>query len=106
MSKKICPKCSAEHEKPGKFCSRQCANSRQFSPESRALLAKKQSEYLKTEKGKQQKIQMEEIVSDVKFRQSEQKYRDEFDEPLGIVDFDDEYDSHWTRVDDGEFNGF
>ena len=26
--KKICPKCSAEHENPGRFCSRKCANSR------------------------------------------------------------------------------
>lgn len=25
---KICPKCSAEHNKPGTFCSRKCANSR------------------------------------------------------------------------------
>jgi hypothetical protein len=30
---KICPKCNAEHEKPGLFCSRSCANSRQ-RPES------------------------------------------------------------------------
>ena len=25
---KICPKCSINHERPGKFCSRKCANSR------------------------------------------------------------------------------
>lgn len=31
---KICPKCRKEHEKPGQFCSRTCANSRTFSPES------------------------------------------------------------------------
>lgn len=31
---KQCPKCSAEHEKPGTFCSRRCANARIHSPES------------------------------------------------------------------------
>jgi predicted nucleic acid-binding Zn ribbon protein len=28
---KLCPKCGNSHEKPGKFCSRKCANSRVFS---------------------------------------------------------------------------
>lgn len=32
---KICPKCNAEHEKDGIFCTRKCANSRIFSQESR-----------------------------------------------------------------------
>lgn len=30
---KPCPKCGTPHEKPGKFCSRSCANARQHSPE-------------------------------------------------------------------------
>lgn len=30
---KICPKCNSEHEKPGKFCSRSCANSREQTAE-------------------------------------------------------------------------
>jgi hypothetical protein len=34
MNKK-CPKCSKEHNKSGKFCSRSCANSKVFSEESR-----------------------------------------------------------------------
>lgn len=32
---KQCPRCSAEHTKPGTFCSRKCANSRVFSEESK-----------------------------------------------------------------------
>lgn len=28
---KTCPKCEAEHEKPGKYCSRKCANSRSWT---------------------------------------------------------------------------
>ncbi len=32
---KICPKCSQEHTKQGKFCSRSCANSRVFSDEAK-----------------------------------------------------------------------
>lgn len=29
---KVCPKCEAIHDKPGTFCSRKCANSRNWSP--------------------------------------------------------------------------
>jgi Zn finger protein HypA/HybF involved in hydrogenase expression/predicted nucleic acid-binding Zn ribbon protein len=32
---KICPKCGTTHEKPGTFCSRSCANSRNFSNETK-----------------------------------------------------------------------
>ena len=32
---KQCPKCNAEHEKPGIFCSRKCANSRTWSDEAK-----------------------------------------------------------------------
>ena len=28
---KVCPKCNKEHEKPGTYCSRSCANSREWS---------------------------------------------------------------------------
>jgi len=31
---KKCPKCKTDHNKPGIFCSRTCANSRVFSEES------------------------------------------------------------------------
>ena len=32
---KICPKCNSAHEKNGTYCSRQCANSRSFSEQSK-----------------------------------------------------------------------
>jgi len=32
---KQCPRCDKEHELPGKFCSRRCANSRVFSDEAK-----------------------------------------------------------------------
>lgn len=32
---KQCPKCNKDHDLPGRFCSRSCGNSRQFSEESR-----------------------------------------------------------------------
>ena len=38
---KTCPKCESLHDKPGKFCSRKCANSRQFSEET--IIKKSQS---------------------------------------------------------------
>jgi hypothetical protein len=37
---KICPKCGIEHEKPGTFCSRSCANAREQSPETKARISK------------------------------------------------------------------
>ena len=35
MAAKECPKCQNQHNKPGTFCSRRCANSRVFSAASR-----------------------------------------------------------------------
>lgn len=35
MSTKICPKCNENHNKEGRFCSRGCANSRDFSNRKR-----------------------------------------------------------------------
>lgn len=42
---KICPKCGTEHSKPGKFCSRKCANSRTFSEETNRLKSKSAKKY-------------------------------------------------------------
>lgn len=36
---KQCPKCGIMHDKPGKYCSRKCANSRTFSDETNAKRA-------------------------------------------------------------------
>lgn len=33
---KLCPKCGDEHEKPGTFCSRKCANGRVWTEEDKA----------------------------------------------------------------------
>lgn len=43
---KTCPKCGTEHEKPGKFCSRACANSRQWTAEHKKVFSEKQKEYM------------------------------------------------------------
>ena len=40
---KICPKCNTQHEKPGIFCSRSCANSRTWTPEINAARSSKLS---------------------------------------------------------------
>ena len=42
---KTCPKCNKEHTKPGTFCSRPCANSRQFTAESNAKKATSYSKW-------------------------------------------------------------
>lgn len=43
---KICPKCKTNHSKPGKFCSRVCANSRQWTEEQKQVFSEKQKEYM------------------------------------------------------------
>jgi endogenous inhibitor of DNA gyrase (YacG/DUF329 family) len=43
---KNCPKCGNEHSKPGKFCSRACANSRQWNEEQKKVFSEKQKEYM------------------------------------------------------------
>jgi hypothetical protein len=43
---KTCPKCGTAHEKPGKFCSRVCANSRQWTEAHKKVFSEKQKEYM------------------------------------------------------------
>lgn len=44
---KICPKCEITHSKPGKFCSRTCANSRSFTEESRLKKSRSAKDHYK-----------------------------------------------------------
>lgn len=46
---KTCPKCGAEHKKPGTFCSRACANSRQWTEEHKKVFSEKQKDYMSRE---------------------------------------------------------
>lgn len=46
---KTCPKCGTEHSKPGTFCSRVCANSRQWTEEHKKVFSEKQKEYMSRE---------------------------------------------------------
>jgi len=43
---KTCPKCGTQHNKPGKFCTRACANSRQWSEEQKQVFSEKQKDYM------------------------------------------------------------
>ena len=43
---KTCPKCGVVHTKRGEFCSRSCGNTRAHKPETKVLLAKKQTEWM------------------------------------------------------------
>ena len=49
ITMKNCPKCNTVHEKPGVFCSRQCANSRQWTQEHRQVFSEKQKDYMSRE---------------------------------------------------------
>jgi len=46
---KTCPKCGTLHAKPGTYCSRACANSRQWTEEQKQVFSEKQKEYMSTE---------------------------------------------------------
>lgn len=50
---KNCPKCLREHEKPGKFCSRTCANSRIFTAEAIEKKSKASAAYYSTPEHRQ-----------------------------------------------------
>lgn len=50
---KTCPKCGTEHEKPGKFCSRACANSRQWTEEHKKVFSEKQTAYMAREESEE-----------------------------------------------------
>lgn len=103
---KDCPKCGAKHEKNGRFCSKSCAQSRNFTPEQRAVYAQKQREFLKTDRGKNQKKRMEQATSDYIEKKMEDKAPPitEDDMPFDIVRHaDDVYgldDDNWEDVKD------
>ena len=48
-STKTCPKCGSEHIKPGTYCSRACANSRQWTDEHKKIFSIRQREYMARE---------------------------------------------------------
>jgi endogenous inhibitor of DNA gyrase (YacG/DUF329 family) len=50
---KTCPKCGTAHSKPGTFCSRACANSRQWNEEQKKVFSEKQTEYMAREESEE-----------------------------------------------------
>lgn len=61
---KDCPKCGEKHNKPGKYCSRKCANSRVWSSETNikraasVALSKKDKSYPWTEEYRERRNQL------------------------------------------------
>jgi endogenous inhibitor of DNA gyrase (YacG/DUF329 family) len=50
---KTCPKCGTAHNKPGTFCSRACANSRQWNEEQKKVFSEKQTAYMAREESEE-----------------------------------------------------
>lgn len=46
MNEKTCPRCNALHTRRGIFCSRSCANSRQWTDEHKKVFSDKQRQYM------------------------------------------------------------
>lgn len=46
MNEKICPRCKTPHIKPGVFCSRSCANARQWTDEHKKIFSERQRQYM------------------------------------------------------------
>lgn len=61
---KTCPKCGTEHDKTGTFCSRTCANSRQWTPAQKQVFSERQKAYMAREEseehreGRKMRLQM------------------------------------------------
>jgi hypothetical protein len=47
---KICPKCNTQHNKPGTYCCRSCANSRKFTDETRLLKSRANKEFFASDR--------------------------------------------------------
>lgn len=74
---KLCPKCNSNHNKPGIFCSRSCANSRTFSVCSRRKKSEANKNFYKTENGKQKKENLAKKASEqIWTEESKQKISD------------------------------
>ena len=43
---KTCPKCGSKHNKRGEYCGRSCGNAKSHTKATKALLSKKQTEWL------------------------------------------------------------
>ncbi len=56
---KNCPKCGAIHTKPGKFCSRACANSRQWTDEHKKIFSDRQREYMASDQSEEHRAKKE-----------------------------------------------
>ena len=101
---KICPRCGKEHNRPRKFCSRSCANSRTYTPELLERRAIDQSNYLKTPKGKgQQEIMISNmlVTHEQLYEERRESRLTEYDFPLSVCSNEEHEDNDiWVDASD------
>jgi hypothetical protein len=97
---KICPTCNIQHKKRGPYCSRSCGNIRQHTPEVKATLSKKLTEYHQTPEGAATRAKSARITSAI--RKGEEWEKVEVDDYMvnipDVTDYVSEYDATWERA--------
>lgn len=100
---KDCPKCGIQHNKPGKFCSRTCANSRQWNDDHKKVFSERQKEYMAREESEDHRKTKAFQMKMLHARKDEEEPDDVMTNPdeYFIVSPRDDFDSRFTQ--DGDY---
>jgi hypothetical protein len=97
---KTCPRCNAQHQKRGPYCSRSCGNVREHTEEDKAVRAQKLTEYHQTPEGSATREKSSRIMS-AKRKGEEWEEVGQEDFAVDIPDVHDyvsDYDDTWNRA--------
>ena len=97
---KTCPRCGAQHQKRGPFCSRSCGNVREHTEDDKAVRSQKLTEYHLTPEGAATREKSSRIMSAK--RKGEDWERVEMEDYAvdipDVTDYVAEYDDTWSRA--------
>jgi len=100
---KDCPKCGTLHSKPGKFCSRACANSRQWTEEHKKVFSEKQAAYMARDESEEHRAKKS-IQTAMLHKVGRMGYSQATEDPEDVMTNPDDYFIITPRIDiDGKF---
>jgi hypothetical protein len=109
VSLKDCPKCGIKHSKPGKFCSRKCANSRQWTDDNKKLFSIRQAEYMAREESEEHR-KLKAFAMEMKHKANKMNKGEDAEDPENIMTHIDDYflvaprdDFDSKFIEDGDF---
>ena len=100
---KDCPKCGTLHSKPGKFCSRACANSRQWTEDHKKIFSEKQAAYMARDESEEHRAKKS-IQTAMLHKVGRMGYSKASEDPEDVMTNPDDYFIIAPRIDiDGKF---